>query len=196
MPTGYNDASASENFVPVALGGHYAVIKEVAERKTSTGKDMIVVAFDFSAKDQQPNYFSDRFASDTRDDKRWPFNGTMYVMVNDYADQSKTSRNFKTFCVSVEKSNNFRIAWGGSNWAQQFKGKQIGVVYGEVENEYDGRVSMQHRPRWFCSVDSVANAKVPAPRMLSGSAPARQQPKEVPDSFLQVQGNAEDGIPF
>ena len=46
-PDGYDEAKASGEFTPVKDGGHYAVIKQVSERQSSTGKDMVVVLFDF-----------------------------------------------------------------------------------------------------------------------------------------------------
>lgn len=189
-PIGYDEAKASGEFTPVELGGHYCVIKQVAERQSSTGKEMIVVLFDFCKPDQQENYFSDQFNNDDRDEKKWPFAGTKYIMVNDFRDPKKTSRQFKTFCTCVEKSNNFTISWGGESWAQQFKGKQIGAVFGEEEQEYDGNVSMRRLPKWFCTVDAVKNAKIPEPKYL----PHQAQPAD--NSFIQVPDTMEDSIPF
>ena len=122
-PNGYEEAQASGEFTPVNLGGHHAVIMQVTEKKSSTGKDMIVVVFDFAKNDEQAGYFNDRFKNDTRDDKKWPFNGTKYIMVNDYQDANKTSRQFKTFCTCFEKSNGTEVNWGLPNWGAQFKGK-------------------------------------------------------------------------
>ena len=60
-PEGYDQAQASGDFTPANLGGHYAVIKQVSERQSSTGRDMVVVLFDFDQKDGQAGYFSDQF---------------------------------------------------------------------------------------------------------------------------------------
>lgn len=171
-PNGYDEASTNREFTPVELGGHYAVVKQVSERQSSTGKDMIVVLFDFCSPDAQANYFMESFKNDVREEKKWPFNGSKYIMVNDYNDPNKTSRAFKTFCTSVEKSNKYSIQWGGKDWAKQFVGKKVGVVYGEEESEFDGRISMRHVPKWFCSIDTVKTAGIPAPRYLNGSSPA------------------------
>lgn len=199
-PTGYDEAQVSGEFTPVELGGHYAVIKQVAERQSSAGKDMVVVLFDFVVPDQQAGYFQSTFDLDDRPDKKWPYNGSMYIMVNDYKDSTKTSRNFKTFCSCAEKSNNFDIKWGGSNWAAQFKGKRIGVVYGEVENEYDGKITMRHQPRWFCNFDKAADARIPNPKYLNGTAP-RVPVSTTPalvsnDGFVNIPEGADDEIPF
>lgn len=126
-PNGYDEARESGTFTPVELGGHYAVIKQVTEMQSGTGKDMIVVLIDFDKKDKQPEYHSKAFQSNDRPDKKWPFNGSKYIVVSDYNDSSKTSRAFKTFCTSFEKSNNCSIQWGGSDWGKQFKGKRLAL---------------------------------------------------------------------
>lgn len=172
-PTGYDEVQASGEFVPVTPGGHYCVIKRVDEALSSNGKPMVVVYFDFSGRDMQEGYFTKQFNEDTREDKKWPFAGRKYVMVNDYQDPSKTSRQFKTFCTCVEKSNeNFVTQWG-DDWGEQFKGKQIGAVFGREESEFNGNVSMRCVPKWFCSVDAVADAKVPEDKYLNKPEPQK-----------------------
>ena len=189
-PDGYDEVQTG-GFTPVDLGGHFCQIKQVAEKKSSTGKDMIVVLFDFCKPDKQENYFMDQFKSDVREDKKWPFGGSKYIMVNDYNDPQKTSRQFKSFCTCVEKSNNFSIQWGGDNWSAQFKGKKIGAVYGEEENEYDGKVTRRHLVRYFCSTDAVKDAKVPEAKLLKTlSTPSNDT------DFINIPEGTEEEIPF
>lgn len=198
-PNGYDEAQTSGDFTPVELGGHYAVIKQVAERQSSTSKDMIVVLFDFCVPDKQATYFENAFKNDSRDDKKWPFNGSKYIMVKDYNDPSRTSRAFKTFCTCYEKSNNCTVNWGGSSWAAQFKNKKIGVVFGAEENEYEGRISMRHVPKWFCSYDSVEKQNIPKPKYINGVGPATPQPQDQGqqiDGFLNIPDGMDDEIPF
>ena len=47
-PNNYEETQAQGEFTPVELGGHHLVIKQVNEKKSSTGKDMLVVLFDFA----------------------------------------------------------------------------------------------------------------------------------------------------
>ena len=160
-PNGYDEAKAGGEYIPVELGGHYCTIKQVSEKQSSTGKDMVVVLFDFCQPDKQVGYFADAFANDTREEKKWPFAGSKYIMVNDYNDPKKTSKDFKSFCTCVEESNNYSIKWGIDTWAQQFKGKKIGVVYGEEEAEYEGEIRVRPAVRWFCNIKDVAKAAIP-----------------------------------
>ena len=199
-PNGYDEAQASGEFIPVELGGHYAIIKQVSETQSKSGRDMIVVLYDFVKPDKQAGYFSNQFNSDDREQKKWPFAGTKYIMVQDYNDPSKTSRQFKTFCTCVEKSNNYTIAWGGNAWAQQFKSKFIGVVFGEEESEYDGKISMRRVPNWFCKTDAVKDATIPQPKYINGVSPAVQTSQaataETADAFLSIPDGMDEEIPF
>lgn len=191
-PSGYDDVQVGGGFTPVDLGGHYCQIKQVAERKSSTGKDMIVVVFDFVKPDAQEGYFMEQFKNDVREDKKWPFAGSKYIMVNDYQEPSKTSRQFKSFCTCVENSNSYQIQWGGNDWAAQFKGKKIGAVYGEEEHEYDGKVSKRRLVRYFCSLDAVKDAKIPEAKLLKNvSRPAAND-----SSFINIPEGTEEEIPF
>ena len=198
-PSGYDEAKASGEFTPPADGGHYAIIKQVAERQSQTGKDMVVVLFDFCSPDKQEGYFADQFNNNDKEDKKWPFAGTKYVMVNDYQDPNKTSRAFKTFCTCVEKSNNMQVSWGGNNWGSQFKGKKIGIVFGAEEQEYQGKISMRHIPKWFCDFAKVKDQKAPFPVYINGVGPAKQtatSSANTDDGFLNVPDTDSDEIPF
>lgn len=198
-PNGYDEAQASGSN-SAALGGHYAVIKQVAEKKSSTGKDMVVVLFDFAAPDKQVGMFTERFNNDDRAEKKWPFDGSKYIMVMDYADSTKTSKDFKTFCTCVERSNaGFSITWGGSNWAAQFKGKRIGVVYGEEESEYEGEIRIRAIPRWFCEHDKAEQQRIPTIKKLrnrTGGGTLSTAPGPAADGFISVPEGVSDEIPF
>lgn len=195
-PSGYDEAKASGEYIPVDLGGHYCTIKQVSELQSSTGKDMIVVVFDFCEPDQQVGYFAEQFANDTRNEKKWPYQGTKYILVNDFQDAKKTSKQFKTFCTCVENSNNYKIQWGGQNWAQQFKGKKIGAIFGEEESEYDGKTSMRRVLRWFCGTDKVNDAKIPEPKYIKSRKNDNMAATSKDTGFMNIPDDADEEIPF
>lgn len=197
-PNGYDEARTGD-FTPVELGGHYAVIKQVTEMTNKNGAPMIVVLIDFADNDKQPKYHSTAFKNDDRQDKKWPFNGSKYINVRDYNDPNKTSSDFKRFCKSFEHSNNCEVQWmEGGNWGAQFKNKRIGVVYGEEENEFDGKISMRHSLRWFCSWDKVKDQKVPNPKYLPNKqTPAPQTGTGNINDYVNNMTSAdEEEIPF
>jgi hypothetical protein len=193
-PEGYEETRAAGEFTPVELGGHKLIIKGVEERKSKAGLDMIVVAFDFADDDKQPGYFSQEFQDDVRPDKRWPFLGTKYIMVNAYQSE-KCSKDFKGFVASVEKSNQgFQTRWD-DQFAAQFKGKRVGATFGEVESEYQGDFYTRNEIRWFIPIDEVADAKIPKKKFAKNSPnrPGAMQPLKDADFKAIVN---EDDIPF
>ena len=196
-PTGYDEARVTGEYTPVTLGGHYCVIKQVSETTSSTGKPMIVVLFDFCPPDEQSGRFMTEFTNDDRENKKWPFAGTKYIMVNDFQDASKTSRQFKTFCSCVEKSNNYEITWGGTDWGRQFLNKQVGCVYGEEENEYNGRRFMRPVPKYFCRLETVKDAEVPKPKYVNSAKPGTAiAPQADNDGFMNIPDGIEEELPF
>lgn len=186
-PEGYDEAQAGGEFTPIELGGHHLIIKGVEEKKSAKGKDMIVVYFDTAPNDRQPKYFSDLFEKDVRPEKKWPHNGTQYILTMDFADPTKTSRNFKSFCTCVERSNNFEISWGKDNWGGQFKGKKIGGTFGIVEEEYDGKVRKKHLLRWFTEDSKVDYDNIPNEKLLKGVSK---------DGFVDVPENVANELPW
>ena len=161
-PQGYDQAQAGGSYTPIALGGHRAIIKQVLETTSRSGKDMIVVSIDFAAEDAQAKYFENQYRADTRADKKWPYQAVQYIMTNDA--EGNTSRSFKGFCTAYEQSNGTQIQWGGQNWGKQFQGRRIGVVYGAVTEEYNGKVSTRHKIRWFCDDHKALDQDIPQPK--------------------------------
>lgn len=155
-PSGFDQAAASLNYEPLALGGHVCIIKDVEETKSKTGKDMYKVSLDITGYDPQAGYYQEKFNNDTREDKRWPC--VTYVVITD--DEGNCSRNCARFVTSVEESNrNFSFPWDN---AAYLKGKLVGAVFGEEEYmAKDGKIKKTTKPFWFRSVDKVMDAPVP-----------------------------------
>lgn len=189
-PNGYDQTKTTGEFTPIVLGGHRAIIKQVEERKSRSGKDMVVVSIDFASEDAQPRYFEDQYRSDTRDPKKWPYQAVQYIVTED--SEGNTSRSFKSFCTAFENSNGVQIQWGGSNWGNQFKNRRIGVVFGEVEEEYNGEIKTRRRIRWFCEDGKAQEADIPAKRFAAGSSSA---PSSSGDEWMSTDFSGEE-LPF
>lgn len=191
-PNGFEDVSDG-SFTPVELGGHYMTIKKLEETQSKSGKPMIKVAFDFVAPDKQAGYFTQAFKDDVRPDKKWPNNGILYVLTED--EKGNCSRNFKRFITAVEKSNNgFTTKWG-NDFADQFKGKRLGGVYGIVEDEYNGKISKKHQLRWVCEWDAVSSAKIPDAKLLPNTnVTSSATPSD--SSFINIPEGMDEEIPF
>ena len=195
-PNNYDNTQAGGDFTPIELGGHTAIVKRVKETTSKSGRSMLQVAIDFDALDSQPGYFSTAFKNDTRQDKKWPFQGTQYILTED--QDGNCSRSFKGFITSVEESNNAECAWG-DGFERWFLNKKVGVVYGEVEEEYNGELKTRRRIRYFCNYDKAKTQDIPQKRLLAaGSRPgsaAAAANRPDPNGFLSVVGDMEE-VPF
>lgn len=185
-PNNFDSTSSGGDFTPIETGGHHAFIKSVKEQKSQTGKNMVVVAIDFAKNDKQPFYFKEQFENDTRPEKKWPYQAVQYIVTEDA--NGNCSRSFKGFITAFERSNNVLTDWG-DKFTEQFKDKKIGVVYGEVEEEYNGEVKTRRRIRWFCEDAKADDASIPAKKLLSNSIVNASGFKSVPTDM-------EDEIPF
>ena len=201
-PNGYEEAITMGNTKePIELGGHHLIIKQVEETVNSKNKPMIVVLFDFDQIDKQAGLLMKEFKEDDRADKKWPSRGAEYIMVNDYEDPSKTSRQYKTFCTCFEQSNGTKINWTDDAvvWANQFKNKKIGGAFGLVHEVWNGREIVKTKLRWFISDNKVDCCEVPFEKLLSEAKKKElstsEPSNESPDGFINIPDDLGD-IPF
>lgn len=196
-PNNYEKVQAAGEFTPIELGGHVLVIKQVEELTSKTGKPMIKVSFDTADNDKQPHYFADQFRNDIRPDKKWPNNGTVYIMRDDM--DGNCSKSFKTFTTSVEKSNpGFQIVWG-DQFCQCFKNKMVGGVFGVIHDAYNGREINKRQLRWFRSADKIEEADIPNEieteehkrlAFSAGTAPTDS------NGFMNITDGIDEELPF
>lgn len=200
-PNNYDETQAGGDFQPIELGGHKLIIKQVSETKSKSGKDMIVVLFDFASDDVQPGYFTEQFKNDIRPDKKWPNQATHYILTEDAED--KCTRSFKTFITCVEHSNaGFTTKWG-DNFGAQFKNKKIGGVFGEQKDYYDGKEKNKRVLRWFVSSDKASGAGVPEPTETKAYKEYKSSPQSFfdhapkgSDAFMNIPDGIDEEIPF
>ena len=193
-PSNYEQTQTGD-FTPVELGAHYGVIKNVSERTDKNGDPMIVVSIDFDKKDAQPGYFTDLFKKDVRPEKKYPNQAVNYITSE---RGGACTRGFKSFMKAYTDSNGItedKIKWG-EDFAAQFKNKKIGVVYGNVEETYNGETKMRRKIRWFCDYNKVADQSVPADKFETNKAPSKPAAGSGNEDFMKIDSNADEEIPF
>lgn len=191
-PNNFENTQTGGDYVPVELGGHYGIIKNVSERETKNGDPMIVVSIDFDKKDAQAGYFTEQFKKDVRPDKKYPNQATNYI-TTEY--KNACTKSFKSFIKAFAASNGLDaekdIKWG-ADFAGQFKNKKIGVVFGNVEETYNGETKMRRKIRWFCDYAKAPEQGIPDDRLeKSGSSSSKQD-----DGFMNVPETSDEEIPF
>ena len=192
-PNNFENTKVGGDFTPIIVGGHHMVIKNVEETTSKGGKAMLKVSFDFAKNDSQPEYIMNEFKNDIRPDKKWPHVGTAYILTED--NDGNCSKKFKGFITSFERSNNCEAVWG-EKFAAQFKNKKIGGVFGKVENEYNGKVTMRTELRWFCEDGRADSADIPAEKYLNNGGSSSNNSQMVPDDIVNGTGGADEIIPF
>lgn len=196
-PNNFDNTPAGGDYEKIALGPHSAVIKELVEEKSSSGKPMIVVYIDFDDVDSQPKLFTKKYKEDQRTPKKWPYQAVQHIVSED-AD-GNTTRSFKSFCTAYEKSNNATIQWGDSQrFVVQFKNKRIGVVYGEEESDWNGKVTTRPRIRYFCDIAKLSEQQIPEKKTLRNGSGASSSAADSSDTDWMFVPDAVDdeGLPF
>ena len=197
-PSNYDETKITGEYVAPELGGHHARILDLKIAKTRTGKDMLVISFDFADNDKQPGYWMNQYKDDVRPDKKWPYGGTNYTICVD--NEGKTSRSYKTFCTCWEQSNGKTVQWieDDSAWCAQFKNTRIGVVFGKVHSVYQNEEKVRNEMRWFCSDDKVNDVAIPKEKELTEQEKKIVQNQAIADngSFMDIPDGMNEELPF
>lgn len=182
-PAGYDDVVVNDgDFTPIQLGGHKLVVNRIEEIQKN-GYSYLKVSFDTAPDDVQPNYYEEQWKNDTRDAKKWGGVATIFPTDRD----GKTSKTFKQFCTSIERSNNSKIQWGAF-FEKSIVDKVVGGVFGEEEYiNASGEVKTARKLFWWRSVDSIADAKIPEKRTVD---------KPENDGFMSIPEGIENDLPF
>lgn len=145
-------------------GGYICRILKAEETKSSTGKDMLKVAFDI-CDGEFSGYFMESFqdrksAAEDPASVKWPFSGTKWILFLD--NEGKTNRDFKRFCTALEDS-------GTQVWKNDtldigaLKDAQVGVLFRREEHEYNNLKSWRTVPLSFRSVKAIEDGDYQTP---------------------------------
>ena len=187
-PLGYDEVEAGGEYTPIELGGHKLVIKQIEEVQKD-GYSYLKVSFDTAQDDVQPYYYTQQYRNDTRDTKKW--GGVATIFPTDR--EGKTSKTFKQFCTSIEKSNNSKISWG-AGFSDSIVGKTIGGIFGEEEYLSNGEVKTARKLFWWRSTEGIKDADIPKKRTVE--KPSSAFPTDA-DGFMNIpDGIDEEELPF
>lgn len=173
-PQNYDNVETFKNFEKLEIGGHICVIKKIEQVTSRTGKPMLQIYLDTDRNDKQPNYYTESYKSDTRENKKW---GCIYRILLD--DSDINTRNLKAFNEAVQGSNNnFEIDW--NNYEKQLTGKIVcGVFRNEEYENHQGELKMAVKLYSFRTIDDLKNGKISEPK----------------DKLLNIRSNNDDLIP-
>lgn len=194
-PRDYDNVTEYGNVPPLAPGGYVCRIMQVEETTAkSSGAPMLKINLDI-AEGENKDYFANKYRADSRTEKKWGCVVNQLV----YNSDGTTSRGFKSFNTSVEKSNQgFVIPWG-DNYAKAFKGKLVGGVFRReqfVGN--DGSLAFSTKCAWFQPVEDIRKGiPVPKDKLLDGgTAPAPSSPQNITAGGYDFEIIADGDLPF
>lgn len=162
-PKDYNETAAfgQSEFKALPKGGYICRTIMAEETKDKNGKPMVHIAFDITEGDYK-NYFMDLYQSrkksntDPAREVKYPFEGQAWVPVYDYEDPSKTSKKFKGLCTAIEDSGTEIWDLNGNLDLNAIKGAEVGVIFQNQEQEYNGKTYWRAIPWGFRSIEAVA----------------------------------------
>lgn len=179
-------------------GGYICRIISAAE-ELKQGRQYLHVAFDI-VEGEYTGYFMDlwrtrkRNNTDAAKEVKFPFEGQMWIPVNEWDDTKKTSRKFKGFCTAVEDSGNEIWGLDGNLDLTRVKDSEVGVIYQRVEDEYNGKTSWKTRPWAFRSISAIASGDyyVPDDKPYEPKNSGGYASDSYPSSFSAT----DDSVPF
>ncbi len=199
IPNSY-DRNAAESTGRLTPGGHKCIIKQVEETTSKSGKAMLIISFDTSMEDPQPEFYLKRWQNDTRDEKKWQGNSYL-VLEGEYAEA-----NLNRFLSAVDHSNEgFNPAKGGELDPKVFKNLKVGVVFREEEYEpqtatmtdlMNGVYPTAVRPFRFCDYYKALDQEAPKKKTINKVQTATVTPSTA--GFIDVPADAleDEGLPF
>lgn len=188
LSNSYNQAKAYTASVKLPTGAYKLKIKAVKLEEGKEGKSgVLIFAFDI-CEGEFKDFFQQEFDANTNEDKKWKGTYRLYVPTEDGSDRDNwTMRRFKSVMTGFEEANN-GFVW---NWDEsKLKGLTIGGVFGEREWEWNGRTGMKTECSYFCGLDYLAKAKIPAPKYLQKTSASTSE------GFNTIPDDDADELPF
>lgn len=174
-----------------------AYVCKVLGVKYENGKDgssdQILLQIDIS-EGEYKDFFQNQYKNSTRDDKKYKGIARVWIPTDDGSDKdAKTKKSFAGWTSSFEESNaGYSWDWDETKW----KGKTIGIVFGETGTRIDGKDIIYTEARFAVSVDKVRKGEAPTARFLekngygSSCAPSQQS------SWMSVPETNVEELPF
>lgn len=199
---GYETAKEAAKFVGgerLPIGAYVCQIKNVQYVNGEAGySDRIDILFDITEGDQK-DFFKHQYDSNTNEDKKWKGRKSIYVPADDGSEQDSWTKNtFAKWVNGIEDSNpGYKWDWDENKW----KGKYVGIVFGETGTVIEGREVVYTEPRFACSVEKVRNGSAPKAKFVSkngytgnNSTPAANASTD--NGWMNIAPSAEEEIPF
>lgn len=162
---------------------------------TKLDGNMLKVQFDV-AEGEYKDFFQAQYKASKDEDKKYKGMTTIWLPKDDGSEKdAKTKTTFARWTTSIEESNDGYVwDWDETKW----KGKFVGICYGEVGKNIDGKNVRFNECRWPASVESVKSgkAKVPAFFAYKGYSDEPSTTAPANTDFMNIPDGIQEEIPF
>lgn len=159
----YDKVQVGGNYAALPGGGYVMLIKKAQMTNNSNGLPMIEVMADIN-EGEFAGYFQSLYKDKLMNDPnaKYPYNGILRITAVD--ENGNTKKNFKSFCTSVEKSNDMQLPRRDDAFLKALAGKCVGVLYQREEYEgNDGKTHWSTKPKWYRDVETIRSGRFTKP---------------------------------
>ena len=157
----------------------------------------IVLQFDIT-EGELAGFFQKQYEESTADDKKYKGRVSIYVPRDDGSEKDGwTKRTFAGWTSVFEDSNEgYTWDWDEKKW----KGKVVGIVFGETGTVIEGKEIVYTEPRFAVSAEQVRNGSAPAAKFkakngYTGNGSSSTSGSSS-DGFLNIPDGQVEELPF
>ena len=162
---------------------------------TKLDGNMLKVQFDV-AEGEYKDFFQAQYKASKDEDKKYKGMTTVWLPKDDGSEgDARTKASFARWTTSIEESNDGYVwDWDETKW----KGKLVGICYGEVGKVINGKSVRFNECRWPVSVGAVkaGRAKTPEFYAYKGYTEASSTNTSTTTDFMNIPDEIDEEIPF
>lgn len=198
--SGYENASKAARSTGGRLpaGGYICKIMDVKSTEPDGDKSgNIKIMFDI-VEGEYKDFFKKQYDNNTSEDRKWKGTATIWCPKDDGSERDSWTKNaFASWTNGLEDSNEgYRWDWDENKW----KGKMIGIVFGETGTVIDGKEIVYTEARRGASVEDIRKGnfreqKFKKKNGYTGTGGSASTPSG--NDWMNVdESKDEEGIPF
>lgn len=163
------------------------------ENGKNGGSDQIILQFDI-AEGEYKDFFQKHFAANTSDNKKYKGVTRIWVPTDDGSENDAiTKKSFAGWTNSFEESNTgYSWDWDETKW----KGKIIGIVFGETGTRIENRDVIYTEARFAISADRVRKGDAPAAKFKSKNGYGSSCAPSTNGGFMNIPDGVVEELPF
>lgn len=158
------------------------------------GEGLIRIQFDVE-EGEYKGFFQKQYKENTAEDKKYKGMTTIWLPKDDGSKNDYyTKERFAKWTSSLEESNEGYVwDWDETKW----KGKLIGILYGEVGKRIEDKDVTYNEVRFPASVEYVRSGKAKTPKFYAYKGYNEQAPASTNSAdFMNIPDNIAEELPF